>query len=186
MTFTYRLKSSAFRVAGDLISVHKQNHLSESFLIHQKALKLKEQIDIFRVIDDSKEKYAEINAEQVIDFSSVYLVKSINGDLIGEVKRLGVKSFIKKTWQVKYQGQVFFLEETSVIRSFLAGFLPFVMRKYWIRSDRGHMLLLSERFNILRSVIDIIPSPEDLSKKVGSLEEIMCLALASLLIIIED
>jgi hypothetical protein len=68
----------------------------EVMFVHQKALKLKEDVRVYRDSSKTQELY-QIGADRVIDFSAQYNFRA-NGRELGSSKRDGMKSL----WKVRY------------------------------------------------------------------------------------
>lgn len=72
--------------------------------VHMKALKLKEDIIVYR--DDSRnEELFRMKADRVIDFSARYnFTHAQNGADIGSIKREGIRSIFKATYNIMAPG----------------------------------------------------------------------------------
>lgn len=66
----------------------------------QKLLKLKEQLEVFRDKTQSK-RVCNIKADRVIDFRAIYTFFTEDNETIGSIKREGMRSFWKATYQLK-------------------------------------------------------------------------------------
>jgi len=69
------------------------------FFVERKAFKFKEDIRIYNDINKTEEIFA-IKAQSWIDWSSIYDFKTPDGINIGSVKRRGMKSFWKATYEI--------------------------------------------------------------------------------------
>ena len=99
------------------------------FFLRQRLLKLKEAVKVFQDSEMSRLCY-EINADRVIDFSARYLFSSEGQEPFGSVKREGMPSFFRATYDI-YDGEqvVMTIREESVSKRFLEtmfGAIPFV------------------------------------------------------------
>lgn len=112
-------KFHIYNAAGDLVGFSKQ-----------KAFKLKEDIRIYR--DESMEQeMLSIKARSVIDFSAAYdVVSPGSGERIGVLKRAGLSSIVRDSWQVLDGNEqpVGKIEEDSMamalVRRFLTDLVP--------------------------------------------------------------
>lgn len=64
----------------------------------QKIFKIKEAIEIFRN-DTRKERLYQIHADRIIDFNAVYNISAENGEILGSVRRAGMRSL----WRTHYE-----------------------------------------------------------------------------------
>ena len=72
---------------------------NEVFYVHMKALKLKEAINVYE--NSSKERVLfTIKADRVIDFSAEYHIADSNGQRLGSIKRQGMKSLFKASYDI--------------------------------------------------------------------------------------
>jgi hypothetical protein len=72
--------------------------------VHQKAFKLKEDVAVYADSSKNRELY-RIKADRIIDFSARYhFTDSTNGMDIGSVKREGMKSMFKSSYNI-YDGE---------------------------------------------------------------------------------
>lgn len=70
---------------------------AELFYVHQKALKLKEAVNVYR--DSSKSSVLfQMKADRVIDFSAEYHITDAQGMKLGSVKREGMRSLFKASY----------------------------------------------------------------------------------------
>jgi uncharacterized protein YxjI len=86
--------------------------------IKQKLFKLKEAINIFADETQNEILYT-IAADRIIDFSARYNVKNASGQMLGSVKRHGMRSLWRAQYDV-YNGErvVFTISEESVLTRF--------------------------------------------------------------------
>jgi hypothetical protein len=83
--------------------------------VKQKLLKLKEEVNIFSNETQSQQLY-RINADRIIDFSAMYMVTNVQGQPVGAVKRHGMASLWKATYDVySGTGPQFQIKEESVL-----------------------------------------------------------------------
>ena len=75
---------------GPQISV-KDASGQQMFYVHQKALKLKEDVGVFS--DSSRgQQLFRIQADRIIDFSAAYTITDMNGMVLGKIRREGMRS----------------------------------------------------------------------------------------------
>jgi uncharacterized protein YxjI len=99
--------------------------------IHKKLLKLKEDIRIFT--DESMQhEMMKIKQEQILDFSgSFQVIDSMSGELLGILKRKGLKSMFKDEWQIldRNRQEVGLIKERGgaswFVRRFILKWLPY-------------------------------------------------------------
>ena len=120
--------------------------------VHQKLLKLKEDIRIY-TDQNMNTEMMKIKQEQIIDFSGSYQVMdSQSGELIGILKRKGLKSMIKDEWLIldKNRQEVGMIKERGgaswFIRRFLISSLPY---KYDILLRGNPVGMVTEKFQII-------------------------------------
>ena len=97
--------------------------------VKQKAFKLKESVTVFADTAQTRPLYT-INADKIIDFSARYHFQDMSGNMIGSIKRQGMKSFWKARYDI-YDGEtsvMMIAEENPWIKVFDALFceLPLV------------------------------------------------------------
>lgn len=74
------------------------NRGEEELFVHQKFLKLKEDVRIYRNATKNEELY-RINADQIIDFSAQYhFTNSVTTQPLGSIARKGMKSIWRATY----------------------------------------------------------------------------------------
>jgi len=67
--------------------------------VRQKLFKLKEAVELFRD-DTRREKFADIRADRIIDFSATYSFLGRNGEDFGGVRRKGMRSLWKAHYEI--------------------------------------------------------------------------------------
>ena len=99
MMYQYPLQMSFKLLAfGPQISV-KDPGGREIFYVHQKALKLKEDVGVFS--DSSRgQQLFRIQADRIIDFSAAYTITDMNGMVLGKIRREGMRSIFKASYLV--------------------------------------------------------------------------------------
>lgn len=73
------------------------------FYVRQKLLALKEDIKVF-ADEQQKNQLFQIKADRIIDFSAQYNISAVNGGPIGAIKRQGMRSLWKATYNIKGPG----------------------------------------------------------------------------------
>jgi hypothetical protein len=125
---------------------------------HQKLLKLKEDIRIY-TDKNMQTEMLRIKQEQILDFSGSYQVMdSQSGELIGILKRKGLKSMIKDEWIImnRNRQEVGLIKERGgiswIIRRFIWKHLPY---KYDITLGGSPVGIVTEKFKIIGDVYTI-------------------------------
>jgi uncharacterized protein YxjI len=91
--------------------------------VKQKLLKLKEEVNVFSNESQSQQLY-QIKADRIIDFSAKYTVRNSMGQEVGAIKRQGMMSMWRATYDV-FNGPnpEFQIKEQSVFVRFMDGLL---------------------------------------------------------------
>jgi uncharacterized protein YxjI len=120
--------------------------------VHQKLLKLKEDIRVY-TDQNMNTEMMKIKQEQIIDFSGSYQVTdSQSGELVGILKRKGLKSMFKDEWIImdKNRNEVGLIKERGgaswFIRRFIISSLPY---KYDILLNNNPVGMVTEKFQII-------------------------------------
>lgn len=89
--------------------------------VKQKLFKLKERVEVFT--DSSKrEKLTEIGANKIMDWSATYTISDPDGEVLGAVKRSGMKSLWRTHYEILKDGQaVYELREGNPWTKFFDG-----------------------------------------------------------------
>ena len=83
----------------------RDNSGRDLFYVHQKLFKLKEDIGVYRDSSKSHELF-RIKADRIIDFSARYTFTDSNsGMVVGAVKREGMKSIFKASYNIFAEGE---------------------------------------------------------------------------------
>lgn len=95
----YTIRRKVFTVLGKKFHIYDRDDNLVGFS-KQKAFKLKEDIRIYK--DESmEEEWLKIAARSVIDFSAAYdVTDSRTGEAIGTLRRKGLKSMFRDSWEV--------------------------------------------------------------------------------------
>ena len=141
----------------------------ELLYVKQKLLKLKEKINVFADSSQSRQLY-EINADRVLDIAARYTFTSSPGQTVGSMKRQGLRSFWKATYEVAdaHGRTIFTIEEENPwvkVLDGLIGEIPilgavsgyFLNPRYVVkRTDRGTLAFrISKHRSFLESTFEI-------------------------------
>ena len=132
----------------------------------QKAFKLKE--DILLYTDDSMtQPLLQIKARSVIDWGATYDVTDPStGELLGSVKRKGLKSIVRDSWKLldvngNQYGEL--IEDSIAI---LRRFIPFIPAKYHFEIPGHPGITIHQQFNpFMRKSIVTIPPTHPMDKR---------------------
>ena len=96
------------KLSFKLIALASQIYIRDSHgnlvgYVKQKLLKLKEDINVFADEQQTRLLF-NIKADRVIDFSARYNFTDAHGDLIGSIKRKGMRSIFKANYEI-FDGQ---------------------------------------------------------------------------------
>ncbi len=119
--------------------------------VQQKLMKLKEDIRIYS--DESKTtEIMSIRQANIMDFSGSYnVVDSQSGEVVGILKRKGLKSMLKDEWKIldASQNEIGKIKEQGGIMWFLRRFkFPFLPYKYFIEISDQRIGTVTEKFQI--------------------------------------
>jgi uncharacterized protein YxjI len=132
---------------------------------HQKLMKLKEDIRIYTA-EDRQTEMMRIKQEQILDFSGSYqVVDSQSNELLGILKRKGLKSMLKDEWIImdKARNEVGLIKERGgagwFIRRFIFKALPY---KYDIILRGQPVGTVTEKFQVIGDtyMIDLNQDPK--------------------------
>jgi uncharacterized protein YxjI len=92
--------------------------------VKQKLLKLKEEVNIFSNESQTQQLY-QIKADRIIDFSAKYTVRNAQGQEVGAIKRQGMASLWRSTYDIFGGGPNpdFQIKEQSVFVRFMDSLL---------------------------------------------------------------
>jgi uncharacterized protein YxjI len=181
----YTIRRKVFKVFGAGFHVYDAAGQVVGYC-KQKAFKLKEDLRVFTDEQMSSELF-RMNATKVIDFGSTYEVRHPTGELMGSLRRRGLKSLVRDSWLVfDGQGQqIATLEEDSTTMAllrraheFLAAILPqkFVLK----RADGAPIATFRTHFNLFIYRLGVAIHTED-----PALDDLMVLATGCLIAAIE-
>jgi len=157
-----------FTIKQKLISVAHKYFVRDSAgqlvaFVHQKMFKLKEDIRIYS--DESKTtEIMRIQQANILDFSgSFQVIDSQTGELVGILKRKGLKSMLKDEWKIldAYQNEMGLVKEQGgiiwLLRRFKFKFIPY---KYFIHIGGQGCGTVKEKFQIIGDTyfLDIDPN----------------------------
>jgi uncharacterized protein YxjI len=129
---------------------------NELFYVHQKLLKLKENVLIYGDSTKSRQLFS-VKADRVIDFSPEYTLYDADGQPVGSIKRHGMTSLWRARYDITLHGQLFarVREANPLVRVWdgLFGSIPFVglfsgyvfQPKYVVESSAGEQLAVLEK-----------------------------------------
>lgn len=103
MDYPLRLSFKILAIARQLSVVDSTGRLI--FYVKQKAFKLKEAVNIFADEAQTQPLYT-MGADRVIDFSARYHFRDQAGNVLGSVKRQGMKSFWRSRYDIMSGEQV--------------------------------------------------------------------------------
>ncbi|MEQ8173239.1 MAG: hypothetical protein ABRQ38_30420 [Candidatus Eremiobacterota bacterium] len=107
MNASYPLKLS-FKLLAFAPQVYVKDSTGAQILyVKQKLFKLKEAVNIYSNDSQSQQLYS-INADRIIDFSAKYNFTDMQGSNLGAVKRQGMKSLWRATYQIMEDDTEFF------------------------------------------------------------------------------
>lgn len=167
----------------------------EILYVKQKLLKLKEKINVFEDSSQSRKVY-EINADRLLDIAARYTFTDAQERVVGSVKRQGLRSFWKSTYEVAdASGRTIFViqEENPWVKVLdgLIGEIPilgafsgyFLNPRYEVkRSDRGTLAFrVSKHRSFLESTFEI----EELERSSGEAEEVPVLLSILMMTLLE-
>ncbi|HKV10584.1 MAG TPA: hypothetical protein VJ725_20755 [Thermoanaerobaculia bacterium] len=168
---------------------------TELLYVKQKLLKLKEKINVFADSSQSRQLY-EINADRVLDIAARYTFTGAQGQVAGSVKRQGLRSFWKATYEVAdaHGRTIFTIEEENPWVKVLDGLLGeipilgmltgyFLNPRYVVkRAGRGTPAFrISKHRSFLESTFQI----EELEPGTGEAEEIPVLLSILMMTLLE-
>lgn len=177
MNYPLEINFKLLALAQQLSVIDAQGNLI--FYVKRKAFKLKEAIAVFADAEQTRPLY-EINADRVIDFSARYNFTDNAGNVLGSIRRLGMRSFWKSHYEIEDRsGLALSLnEEDAWIKVFdsLFGGIPVVGAlsgylfhpAYLVARPDGTVLLRMEKrpaffegkFSVERRAADIAPDEE--------------------------
>lgn len=127
----YNVRRKIIALVGAKVHIFDENEGVVLFA-QLKAFKLKE--DILVYADESKtEELLRIKARNYIDFSATYDVfDSRSGQVVGSLRRKGIKSIFKDEWLVLDPGdnQIGVIKENSSLMAFLSRFSSLIPQTY--------------------------------------------------------
>ncbi len=116
--------------------------------VHQKLLKLKEEVNIYSDETKSQLLYT-IRADRVIDFSAEYKMYDVNNNYLGSVKRRGARSLWRATYDIFGQNSnlLYTINEDNPWAKVLDGFIGVLSNwlfqpKYNLTDASGQNLLV--------------------------------------------
>jgi uncharacterized protein YxjI len=150
-------KGNHFTIKQKKLSLGNKYYVEDSTgktvaFIHQKLLKLKEDIRIF-TDETMTHEIMKISQEQILDFSGSYQVMdSMSGQLLGILKRKGLKSMFKDEWQIlnTQRQEVGLIKERGGFMWFLRRFIfKWIPYKYDILLHENPVGEITEKMQII-------------------------------------
>lgn len=144
----YHLQKKLFKFLGGAFYVRDKSE-NLVFYSEQKALKLKEEINVFAE-ESMATKMLSINTEQILDVGATYTIQDATNDQnVGSLKREGLKSLFKDEWTFfsEHGEEIAKLTEKSVLRAFVSRFISFFPQSYVIRDDTGVIAIIEQKFH---------------------------------------
>ncbi|MBN2799719.1 MAG: hypothetical protein JXX28_11280 [Deltaproteobacteria bacterium] len=126
MNYPLRLN---FKILGLAPQIFLRDAAGEDvFYVKQKLFKLKEAVQVFKDKSRADLRYT-IGADRILDFSAKYQIADASGEALGAVKRQGMRSIFRATYEVFDEdgAQVLLISEESVMKRMLdrlAGEVP--------------------------------------------------------------
>jgi uncharacterized protein YxjI len=177
----FSLRKKFFKLFGGAFTI--TNEAGEVVLFaDQKAFKMKEAIHVF-TNEEKTEEVFQIKARSIIDFGATYDVMDLSGNIIGSLKRKGLKSILRDEWLVlDSAGNEIGLvtEDNAVIAMIRRTILPIVPQKYDLMMGEKRVCNLDQNFNpfIYKLLIDFSENTENkLEKRVGFAAAILLAAI---------
>jgi uncharacterized protein YxjI len=160
----YLFRRKVLKLFGGAFHVYDESG-NLLFYSKQKAFKLRED---FRVYSDERqvEELLTIKTPQILDIGATYNVQDVTtGEVIGAIRRKGLKSIIKDTWvflsnEGRETGR---LTERSMVTALLSRFINLIPQTYVIVSaDNREVAEIKQHFNpfVLKYSMTIVePEP---------------------------
>ena len=144
----YMIRRKVFKLLGGAFHVYDERGNVVLFS-KQKAFKLKEDIRIYS--DESQnQELLTIKTSQIVDFSASYSVQdSTTKEVVGALKRRGLKSILKDEWTLlSNNGQeIGMLTETNMISAFLSRFINLIPQTYVVLENNSEVARITQHFN---------------------------------------
>ncbi len=153
----------------------------------QKAFKLREDIRLYSDESCSTELLT-MSARQVIDFGVTFDVTLPDGAVLATIRRKGLKSMFRDTWQIVLPGQTeprAILQEDSAwkatLRRLHEGFSTLIPQQFHLRTTDGvHIASLRQHFNLFVYRMGVSIETDD-----PEIDELVVLALGCLIAAVE-
>lgn len=120
LKFPVKMTFSLFALSNQIVVRDAES--APVMFVKQKMFKLKEEINIFSN-DTMKEQIYQIKADKMIDWSATYTATNAAGEVVGAVKRLGMASMWKASYDILDANKepVLHIREKSVMVRILDG-----------------------------------------------------------------
>lgn len=183
----YTVRRKVFKILGAAFHIYDAEGNVAGYC-KQKAFKLKEDIRIYTDESCSQELLV-LSARSIIDFGATYDVRLPSGEVLGSLRRKGLKStFLRDEWMIfdESDQQVALLREKGSFLSFARRFndwfaLLSPQKFEFIRaSDNAPVASLRQHFNLFIYRLGVAVHEDD-----PNLDELMVLGSACLIAAIE-
>ncbi|BCG58470.1 hypothetical protein PUR_18950 [Paenibacillus sp. URB8-2] len=178
----YTIRKKVLSILG--AKVHIYDSAERLVLYSQlKAFKLKEDISIYTDESMSTE-LLRIKARHMIDLSATYdVTDSETGELVGALRRRGLKSILKDEWIILGPGdsEIGVIKEENTFLALLRRLIPFIPQTYLLEADERECGRFHRNFNPF--VTKILADFSDDAR--GRLDRRLGMAAGILLCIIE-
>jgi len=157
----YRIRRKVLKLFGGSFHVYDGDRVVA--FCSQAAFRLREDIRLYA--DETKtQELLWIQAREVIDFAASYgVVDSATGTAVGLLRRRGLKSLLRDSWEVVGADQkpLATVEEDStgmaLLRRFLSNLIP---QTFHLRGPAGGTAVFRQRFNPLVYSLEVTVPPD--------------------------
>lgn len=173
-------RKKVFKMFGDAFHIYNPSGGLE-FYVKQKAFRLKEAITVYG--DEAQSQVIlQIKARSVMDFSGTYDVFTADGQIVGSLRRKGLKSILRDQWEILDGDQAIgTIEEDSMalamIRRFLSNLVP---QSFTVRLGGDTVAIFDQHFNPFVAKYDIDFSRDEqkrLDRRLGIAAVVLLLAI---------
>jgi uncharacterized protein YxjI len=138
----FLVRQKILKLLGGAFHVHDEDG-NVVLYAKQKAFKLKEDLRFF-ASEEQKQELLRISARGIIDFGTTYDVyDSQTNELIGSLKRSGLKSMLKDQWIIldKAEAEIGKIHEDSAIMAMLRRFITsLIPQTYHVYNKKGEAI----------------------------------------------
>ena len=179
---TYVAKKALFSFLGSAFRLYDSSG-QLAFYVKQKAFKLKEEITVY-ADEGEKEAMLSIKARSMVDFSATYdVTDSHSGELVGSMRREGVKSMLRDEWTLLDSGghEIGKVKEDSGIMALIRRFfLKIIPQTFRVTVGDAEVGTIAQKFNPFQLGYDV-----DFARADGQLDPRLSVATVVLLLAIE-